>query len=59
MITVPIGSVIAGLNFGALAHQIGNLFPVKWVPDTDIAIRLIHVIRLVIGQLIQHSLCIL
>ncbi|KAJ9057686.1 hypothetical protein DSO57_1020277, partial [Entomophthora muscae] len=34
MITVPIGSVIAGLNLGALAHQIGNLFPVKWVPDT-------------------------
>ncbi|KAJ9087633.1 hypothetical protein DSO57_1031210 [Entomophthora muscae] len=34
MITVPIGSVIAGLNLGALAHQIGNFFPVKWVPDT-------------------------
>ncbi|KAJ9064979.1 hypothetical protein DSO57_1024816 [Entomophthora muscae] len=33
MIMVPIGSVIAGLNLGALAHQIGNLFPVKWVPD--------------------------
>ncbi|KAJ9048046.1 hypothetical protein DSO57_1038907 [Entomophthora muscae] len=33
MITVPIGSVIAGLNLGALAYQIGNLFPVKWVPD--------------------------
>ncbi|KAJ9086264.1 hypothetical protein DSO57_1005828 [Entomophthora muscae] len=30
MITVPIGSVIAGLNLGALAHQIGNLFPLKW-----------------------------
>ncbi|KAJ9064705.1 hypothetical protein DSO57_1027573 [Entomophthora muscae] len=33
MITVPIGLVIAGINFGALAHQIGNLFPAKWVPD--------------------------
>ncbi|KAJ9089431.1 hypothetical protein DSO57_1013179 [Entomophthora muscae] len=33
MITVPIGSVIAGLNLGALAHQLRNLFPVKWVPD--------------------------
>ncbi|KAJ9086902.1 hypothetical protein DSO57_1039788 [Entomophthora muscae] len=33
MITVPIGSVIAGLNLGALVHQVGNLFPIKWVPD--------------------------
>ncbi|KAJ9089574.1 hypothetical protein DSO57_1011629 [Entomophthora muscae] len=33
MITVPIGSVIKGLNLGALAHQIGNWFPAKWVPD--------------------------
>ncbi|KAJ9076204.1 hypothetical protein DSO57_1028431 [Entomophthora muscae] len=33
MVTAPIGSVIAGLNVGALAHQIGNLFPLKWVPD--------------------------
>ncbi|KAJ9055606.1 hypothetical protein DSO57_1002081 [Entomophthora muscae] len=33
MVTVPIGLVIAGLNVGALAHQIGNLFPLKWVPD--------------------------
>ncbi|KAJ9058286.1 hypothetical protein DSO57_1013772 [Entomophthora muscae] len=29
----PIGSVIAGLNLGALSHQLGNLFPAKWVPD--------------------------
>ncbi|KAJ9053452.1 hypothetical protein DSO57_1024070 [Entomophthora muscae] len=35
MITVPIGSVIAGLNLGALAHHIGSLFPVKWVPDNN------------------------
>ncbi|KAJ9073487.1 hypothetical protein DSO57_1016018 [Entomophthora muscae] len=34
MVTVPIGSAIAGLNLGALAHQLGNLFPAKWVPDT-------------------------
>ncbi|KAJ9081711.1 hypothetical protein DSO57_1011741 [Entomophthora muscae] len=34
MVTVPIGSAIAGLNLGALAHQIGGLFPLKWVPDT-------------------------
>ncbi|KAJ9078219.1 hypothetical protein DSO57_1009138 [Entomophthora muscae] len=34
MIMVPIGSVITGINLGALAHQIGNLFPVKWVPDS-------------------------
>ncbi|KAJ9050145.1 hypothetical protein DSO57_1017137 [Entomophthora muscae] len=33
MITVPIGSVITGLNVGALAHQLGSLFPAKWVPD--------------------------
>ncbi|KAJ9081665.1 hypothetical protein DSO57_1012333 [Entomophthora muscae] len=33
MVTLPIGLVIAGLNVGALAHQIGNLFPLKWVPD--------------------------
>ncbi|KAJ9080788.1 hypothetical protein DSO57_1021193 [Entomophthora muscae] len=33
MIMVPIGSIIAGLNLGALAHQIGNLFLLKWVPD--------------------------
>ena len=33
MITVPIGSVVAGLNVGALAHQLGKLFPAKWVPD--------------------------
>ncbi|KAJ9060182.1 hypothetical protein DSO57_1033577 [Entomophthora muscae] len=35
MVTVPIGSVIAGPNLRALAHQIGNLFPLKWVPDTS------------------------
>ncbi|KAJ9082258.1 hypothetical protein DSO57_1006043 [Entomophthora muscae] len=35
MVTVPLGSVIAGLNLGALAHQIGDLFPVKWVPDRN------------------------
>ncbi|KAJ9085628.1 hypothetical protein DSO57_1012001 [Entomophthora muscae] len=35
MVTVPIGLVIAGFNLGALAHQLGNLFPAKWVPDTD------------------------
>ncbi|KAJ9075441.1 hypothetical protein DSO57_1036127 [Entomophthora muscae] len=34
MVTVPIGLVIAGLDLGVLAHQIGNLFPLKWVPDT-------------------------
>ncbi|KAJ9084231.1 hypothetical protein DSO57_1026648 [Entomophthora muscae] len=34
MVTVPIGSAIAGLNLGALAHQLGGLFPSKWVPDT-------------------------
>ncbi|KAJ9072061.1 hypothetical protein DSO57_1031072 [Entomophthora muscae] len=34
MVTVPIGLVIAGLNIGVLAHQIGDLFPLKWVPDT-------------------------
>ncbi|KAJ9059136.1 hypothetical protein DSO57_1005639 [Entomophthora muscae] len=34
MVTVPIGSAIAGLNLGALAHQIGGLFPLKWVPDS-------------------------
>ncbi|KAJ9078178.1 hypothetical protein DSO57_1009591 [Entomophthora muscae] len=34
MVTVPIGLVIAGLNVGALAHQLGSLFPAKWVPDT-------------------------
>ncbi|KAJ9069445.1 hypothetical protein DSO57_1018524 [Entomophthora muscae] len=33
MIMVSIGSVIAGLNLGALAHQIRNLFPIKWVPE--------------------------
>ncbi|KAJ9068176.1 hypothetical protein DSO57_1031319 [Entomophthora muscae] len=36
MITVPIRSVIAELNLGALAHQVGNLFPIKWVPDTRV-----------------------
>ncbi|KAJ9089687.1 hypothetical protein DSO57_1010184 [Entomophthora muscae] len=34
MATVPIGSAIAGLNLGALAHQLGGLFPSKWVPDS-------------------------
>ncbi|KAJ9080770.1 hypothetical protein DSO57_1021430 [Entomophthora muscae] len=34
MVMVPIALVIAGLNLGALAHWIGNLFPLKWVPDT-------------------------
>ncbi|KAJ9079728.1 hypothetical protein DSO57_1032469 [Entomophthora muscae] len=29
MIMVPIGLVIAGFNLGALAHQLGNLFPAK------------------------------
>ncbi|KAJ9077700.1 hypothetical protein DSO57_1014162 [Entomophthora muscae] len=33
MVTVPIGPVIAGLNVGALAHQLGSLFPTKWVPN--------------------------
>ncbi|KAJ9077426.1 hypothetical protein DSO57_1016880 [Entomophthora muscae] len=27
MVTVPIGLVIAGLNLGALIHQLGSLFP--------------------------------
>ncbi|KAJ9089936.1 hypothetical protein DSO57_1008034 [Entomophthora muscae] len=36
MVTVPIGSAIAGLSLGALAHQIGDLFPLKWVPDTQL-----------------------
>ncbi|KAJ9066862.1 hypothetical protein DSO57_1005525 [Entomophthora muscae] len=34
MVTVPIGLVIAGLNVGVLAHQLGSLFPAKWVPDS-------------------------
>ncbi|KAJ9081813.1 hypothetical protein DSO57_1010922 [Entomophthora muscae] len=34
MVTVPIGLVIAWLNLGALAHNIGDLFPLKWVPET-------------------------
>ncbi|KAJ9083150.1 hypothetical protein DSO57_1037559 [Entomophthora muscae] len=33
MVTVPIGLVVEGLNLGALAHKIGDLFPLKWVPD--------------------------
>ncbi|KAJ9090248.1 hypothetical protein DSO57_1004496 [Entomophthora muscae] len=37
MITVPIGLVIAGLNIGALAHQIGGLLPLKWVPDWGVS----------------------
>ncbi|KAJ9071680.1 hypothetical protein DSO57_1034550 [Entomophthora muscae] len=32
MVTVPIGLDIAGLNIGALAHQIGNIFPFKQGP---------------------------
>ncbi|KAJ9076722.1 hypothetical protein DSO57_1023468 [Entomophthora muscae] len=39
IVTVPIGSVIAGFNLGALAHQLGNLFPAKWVPDTQMAYK--------------------
>ncbi|KAJ9089692.1 hypothetical protein DSO57_1010189 [Entomophthora muscae] len=34
MVTFPIGLVIEGLNLGALAHQIRNLFSLKWIPDT-------------------------
>ncbi|KAJ9068972.1 hypothetical protein DSO57_1039611 [Entomophthora muscae] len=34
MVTVPTSLVIAGFNLGALAHQLGNLFPAKWVPDS-------------------------
>ncbi|KAJ9054995.1 hypothetical protein DSO57_1008881 [Entomophthora muscae] len=34
MVMVPIGLAIAGFNLGALAHKIGDLFPLKWVPDT-------------------------
>ncbi|KAJ9073382.1 hypothetical protein DSO57_1017095 [Entomophthora muscae] len=33
MVMVPIGSVITGLNLGALARKIGDLFPLKWVPE--------------------------
>ncbi|KAJ9062999.1 hypothetical protein DSO57_1004631 [Entomophthora muscae] len=33
MVTLSIGLVIAGLNVGALAHQLESLFPAKWVPD--------------------------
>ncbi|KAJ9057637.1 hypothetical protein DSO57_1020629 [Entomophthora muscae] len=36
MVTIPIGLEITGLNVGALAHQLGSLFPVKWVPDTKL-----------------------
>ncbi|KAJ9090054.1 hypothetical protein DSO57_1006447 [Entomophthora muscae] len=37
MVTVPIGSAIVGLILGALAHQLGNLFPTKWVPDNNVS----------------------
>ncbi|KAJ9059020.1 hypothetical protein DSO57_1006794 [Entomophthora muscae] len=39
MVIVPIGSAITGLNLGALAHQIGGFFPLKWVPDISNVIR--------------------
>ncbi|KAJ9055181.1 hypothetical protein DSO57_1006808 [Entomophthora muscae] len=35
MVTVSIGLAIAGFNLGALAHQLGNLFPAKWIPDNS------------------------
>ncbi|KAJ9076834.1 hypothetical protein DSO57_1022434, partial [Entomophthora muscae] len=43
MVTAPPGSVIAGLNLGALAHKIGDLFPFKWVPDIAIPIKAMSV----------------
>ncbi|KAJ9088408.1 hypothetical protein DSO57_1023531 [Entomophthora muscae] len=36
MVTVPIGSAIAGLNLRALIHQIGGFFLVRWIPDMEI-----------------------
>ncbi|KAJ9081832.1 hypothetical protein DSO57_1010721 [Entomophthora muscae] len=49
MVTVPIGSAIAGLNLGALAHQIGGLFPSRWVPDRLI-VMLIAAMDLMLDQ---------
>ncbi|KAJ9070131.1 hypothetical protein DSO57_1011526 [Entomophthora muscae] len=37
MVTVPIGLIIAGLNLRALTHQIGNLFPLKWILNRHFA----------------------
>ncbi|KAJ9070919.1 hypothetical protein DSO57_1002548 [Entomophthora muscae] len=44
MVTVPIGLVIAGLNIGALAHQIGNLFPLRWVPGRFLQLLLYFIL---------------
>ncbi|KAJ9060942.1 hypothetical protein DSO57_1025574 [Entomophthora muscae] len=42
MVTVHIGSVIAGHNLGVLAYKIGDLFPFKWVPDTCLRMYKVH-----------------
>ncbi|KAJ9055604.1 hypothetical protein DSO57_1002079 [Entomophthora muscae] len=57
IITVPIGLLIAGLNLGALAHQLGNLFPAKWVPDIskDKGISLAAPIALLYLDLLEPS----
>ncbi|KAJ9052141.1 hypothetical protein DSO57_1037202 [Entomophthora muscae] len=44
MVTGPIGFAVTGLNLGALAHKIGSLFPLKWVPDNLLGLKiLIHI----------------
>ncbi|KAJ9066404.1 hypothetical protein DSO57_1009651 [Entomophthora muscae] len=53
MVTVPIGLVIARLNVGALAHQLGSLFPAKWVPDKTSLFRFQNLSQVNPDQLCQ------
>ncbi|KAJ9080884.1 hypothetical protein DSO57_1020223, partial [Entomophthora muscae] len=35
MVSLPVGSLITGLNPSAIIHHLGRLFPSGWVPDRE------------------------
>ncbi|KAJ9052526.1 hypothetical protein DSO57_1039700 [Entomophthora muscae] len=37
MVSLPVGSLVTGLNPSAIIHHLGGLLPSGWVPDTSIA----------------------
>ncbi|KAJ9066405.1 hypothetical protein DSO57_1009652 [Entomophthora muscae] len=34
MVSLPVGSLVTGLNASAIIHRLGSLLPSGWVPDT-------------------------
>ncbi|KAJ9051786.1 hypothetical protein DSO57_1001544, partial [Entomophthora muscae] len=43
--SLPVGSLVNGLNPSAIIHHLGRLIPSGWVPDTDFPSNLIQLMR--------------